>query len=114
MISHSFESWELGVRILKDSLKNLATFVNRSEANLSICDGLGRQTFSMLDECLLNDFNHITTSSADTSERTQDFRELLKAVVAVKTLINKLLLNDFPELVILKIANCGAINGHLE
>ena len=68
----------------------------------------------MLDKRLLYDLNHVITSTAYTSKINQNLRELLKTEVSMKAFINKFLLYCFPQLIVLQIACCSALNAHLE
>ena len=68
----------------------------------------------MLDEVLLDNLDHIVRATTDSAEGAEKIREVFKRVVAVKALIDELLLDDFPELVVLKVHGRGALNHHLE
>ena len=68
----------------------------------------------MLDQSLLNDFNHVVGATTDSAEVHKDSGEVLQREVTVQTLIDELLLHKFPELVVLQVAIAGTLNCAVE
>ena len=58
----------------------------------------------MLNECLLNDLNHVVRATSNTSQRHSDVTKLIERHVSMEALINKFLLDDFPKFVVLQKA----------
>ena len=68
----------------------------------------------MLDECFLDDLDHVITATTHTAEVNKDFGQLLKGVVTMESFIDELLFNDFPELVILQVGSGSTFDSHKE
>ena len=95
-------------------MQNLAALVNRGEAKLSVGNSSLSETLPVLDEMLLNNLNHIIRATTNSTKIDKQLRQVLEREIAVKALINKLLFEDFPELVVLKVHGSGTTNHHLE
>ena len=113
-LANSLESRERSVGVLKNTMKNFAAFVDRGKANFGVGDSLLSEALPVLDEVLLNNLDHIVRATADSTKADEELRELLEGEVAVETLIDELLLNDLPELIVLELHRSGPINHHLQ
>ena len=95
-------------------MQNLTTLVDRSKADLCVGNSTLSKTLSMLNECLLNDLDHIVTASVDSTQMAEDFAELLQSQVAMQALIDELLLHNLPELIVLQVGGRRTLNRHKE
>ena len=95
-------------------MQNLTTLVDRSKADLCVGNSTLSKTLSMLNECLLNDLDHIVTASVDSTQMAEDFAELLQSQVAMKALIDELLLHNLPELIVLQVGGRRTLNRNKE
>lgn len=101
-INPSFESGQLHGGVVEHAEQNLASLVDPKEALPRVVNDFGGESFSVLDQSLFDDFQHLVGASADCSEVVEHFSELLQIEVSVQALVNQLLLDQLPELVVLE------------
>ena len=84
-------------------MEDLASFVNFCKAFLRAFNNVGGESFSVLDQVFLDRFDQVVRAAADLRQIVDEFADLLKGQVAKQAFIDELLLNDFPEFIVLKI-----------
>jgi len=95
-------------------VQNLTALVDRCESDFGVGNGILSKSFPVLNECLLNDVDHIVTTTTDSTKVNKNLAELIHSEVAMQTLVNKLLLNDFPKFIVLKEGASCAFDSHQE
>lgn len=102
MSGSCFESRELDGGVLEHAEEDLASLVDPEEALAGILHDLRGESLSMLDESLFDDFEHLIGAAAHVCQVIENLCQLKQIKIPVKALINKLLLDQLPELVVLK------------
>jgi len=92
-------------------VENLATFVDFPESLLGDVDHIGSQSLSVLDKRFLDQLDHIVGATANSRQRAEQLGVLLEGEVPVEALVDKFLLNDFPELVVLEVHTSSTFDG---
>ena len=95
-------------------MDDLTALVDRCKTDFGVGNGILSKPFSVLNECLLNDVDHIVTTTADSTKVNKNLAELIHSVVTMQTFVNKLLLDDFPKFIVLKESASCAFDSHQE
>ena len=97
-----FELGQLSVRVSQHSVQDLAPLAKLGEASLSPHNVAVRQALAVLDKGLLHNCNEFVGAAADVGDAVDERRHLLEREEAVEALINELLVDSLPKLVVLK------------
>lgn len=111
---HSFEGRQLGLGVGQNSVQDLGALVNFTETLLSDGNTLGGEALAVLNEVLLEQIDNVVGTTAYLREMVQHQGSLLKSDVAPQTLVDDLVLNDLPELVVLQVHSRTSGHSHLE
>jgi len=95
-------------------VEDLTALVDRCKSDFGVGNSILSKSFPVLNECLLNDVDHIVATTANSTKVNKNLAELIHSEVTMKTLVNKLLLDDFPKFVVLKVGSSCAFDSHQE